>query len=937
MLSHVGRQPRLAPPRRTCRQCRCLSSQAGFTMIELLVAIVLLGLIMGPLGLAFYSTVQGTERVSDSLTASTSREQLAAYFTGDVASVDATGVSTDPARGCKPSSVPGAAELLVSLNATTVDASGTSTRRASYWITGSGTDIGLTRAVCDGVSPTSASTSGRALELVQAVGDSSSLPASTIFGAVEPPGTEVCDEFACAIEVDGRFGYIVKANRRVFGAGVPLEVGKVYSSTSLTYPLATATGAPAGTELPWGGRISLAPGLDGPSNLTVEVAIQQAVADAPLPPANSGGYFYNPGSAGATTFGRFDYTPGPNPPPSNAWFSMSYDGSQGQWYTDLPISQITRGGEYRIWTRLTPDGGATKDYGGSSGFPLWFDWRPGDAIWVSNGDGTATRPYIGNNANSGTVPSQAVATVAEGLRKSGTAQRPQVLVMNNDGAGYGPLTVSGAGFPANRVVTGGLDPVYLLRRLPQIPTGALPAVTGSEAYSGTSTIRGNKSQFGTGAVVDGVQGLTLRHMYVDAGTLADSHPTSYGMRVLGGATTTLQRSFVRARDGRDGTPGANGADAPNACWGLNGTVNSTSTTSGAGTPANPANGSNRDTTCNTSANPERSAGSGGGGGDANFLGTGDDGVDGLPGGTGASGGTGGEGGEGRGGGSGGENGKAGGGVQGVAKVGGAGRGAITVDTIWTSGPGGNGAKGNAGLGGGGSGGGGGNWYATGNSGGAGGQGGEGGGGGGGGVSGGSSFGVYVFGTGSTVTVDAASRVQAGDGGDGGAGGVGGLGGAGGKGGSGASRAGDGGGESAGGGGGGGGGGGASGAGGNGGWSVALQTNVAGGVTAASGADLVAGTKGNLGASNQKNHPGLPGNPQNPGIPAFSGNGGPGGGGGAATQSGLAVFGWTFYTTRGDAGPNGSRGPAADPSLPGFDGRACGTQVAALATGGTCTP
>ncbi len=912
--------------RRSPAPAQPATDEGGFTLVEVVIAIVLLGILLLPLAFGFRVSVTTSITATEVLDSAVARQQLASVWADDVANVDATGYNTSTSGVCRVSaSNPGGTPIL-NLNSTEATPTGPVTTRVTYFRRSSGSTTELVRVRCTGITPatySSARNGGRRETLARSVGRRGLTAAQVFSGAVPRPASTVrvpCDETRCALRVHGRFTFTVSAQRRVFGAGVPVEAGKVHSSTSNVYPLMNAMGQPTGQELAWGGRLTLAPGLESSASLRVEVAIQQAVADAP-PNGRSTGRFYN---AASTAVDRFDITPPSSPtavfPPNATWTQMTYNdpAAPNVWSFALPTSLLTRGGEYRIWTRLRPlplSATTTKQYGGVTGFPLWIDWKPSDVIWVSSASTVA--------APTGLLPGSAFKTLDAGVLASLSQARPQVLVVDNL-ADYAPLTLANV---SNRVITGGINPTTYLRVAPQVPTGTLAAPTGTDRYTGLSTLRGAAAatQDNTGLVVNAGTNLTLRHMYIEGGVPTGAHKSSYGVRVLGGATTFLERTFVRARDGAAGANGTDGANGANACWGRNGSDSTSTNNAWDQAPAvnGPAEG------CSPAQTTRYGGYGGAGGGQGLSGGNGQNGQ--VGGGGSATGGTAGGGGAGAGCFSGGQNATSGGGVPGAAVTAGVGTNPSTVAATWAGGDGKDGLDGAPGLGGGGGGGGGGNCYGNGGSGGAGGQGGAGGGKGTGGKAGGASFGLYVFGAGK-ATVRTGSRVEATNGGAGGVGGRGGLGGAGGRGGTGYAKSWDGGGESAGGGGGGGGAGGSSGAGGEGGWSVGAFADQAGGVVVDTGATVRRGTNGTGGAAGVvQNHPGLPGNSQYPGAPASTGNGGPGGPGGPPSTSSLSIFGWTFYSTKGQAGANGSVGPAAGASTAGSPGLQCTTRIA-----GTCS-
>ncbi len=92
--------------------------EVGFTIIEILVSVAVLGIIVVPMAMAFSAGFRVTELTGASLNASASRDQLAFRFSTDVASVDATG-ATRSGLHCD-TSPSGGGTLLITLNSTSL-------------------------------------------------------------------------------------------------------------------------------------------------------------------------------------------------------------------------------------------------------------------------------------------------------------------------------------------------------------------------------------------------------------------------------------------------------------------------------------------------------------------------------------------------------------------------------------------------------------------------------------------------------------------------------------------------------------------------------------------------------------------------------------------------------------------------------------------------
>ncbi|MEZ5180954.1 MAG: prepilin-type N-terminal cleavage/methylation domain-containing protein [Acidimicrobiales bacterium] len=215
--------PRRPAPRR---------GEAGFTLVEALVAIAIIGVIIVPLAYAFIASFRISDVAAASLNASANRDSLAEYFSKDVSRVDAAGVSTDETKSCD---IPGGGggTLHVTLNASRVNNGTPVTDRVSYWVTGSGRNLDIVRRSCLDVSPGTRSYTGTQVTVADDIADTGATAANTVFGLYDNVSNQylACNEFVCGFQIVGAYPMQVTAQRRIFGAGVPLEVGKIYSSS----------------------------------------------------------------------------------------------------------------------------------------------------------------------------------------------------------------------------------------------------------------------------------------------------------------------------------------------------------------------------------------------------------------------------------------------------------------------------------------------------------------------------------------------------------------------------------------------------------------------------------------------------------------------------------------------------------------------------------
>lgn len=888
-FSHIS----LYPP----RGARRVPGEAGFTILELVVSVAVMGMVVVPIAMAFSVGFRVSAETEASLMASASRDRLAHRFSLDVAAVDATGASVSETVTCD-TPTPGGGSLLVSLNSTTLVAGSPETTRVTYRVTGSGTDISVVRRTCANAPAGAPATNGTEVVVAERLGFPGATASAVVLG---PGGGNPCNEFRCQLQVAGKYTFQVTAQRRIFGAGVPLEVGKIYSSSATRdatngkrYQHLKTDASVKSKEGLFTDQLTLPPGLDGPPTLTVQYQVKQKLNNQWLVcPSAPTDYttctFTSPTPVPIT--GKYDAT-GPN---ANRWVLPLRVG---------PSDVLNAGGEYRVSTKLVPGNGQpTKQYGGTSGFPLWVDWYPEDVVFVKTG-GTGTGDACAN-------PTTPCGTVDAGLKVAKSfnsgAGRPEVLVADGTYAESIVATLGGGLYANNRTIVGG--------------------------HNGTTWLRASASSLGTN--LNGINGaghsftelqkVRFRQVAVSSGSVPSTNSvagsnglSTYGVIARGGATLFFENSRVSASDAQPGGNGANGADKGNACRGGDGSSNASLDTQpvtgrlpagsrstrpdGSAVPPIAAEG------CVNNSAGERRAGNGGAGGSSvgnNGSGGGNGGTASVSNPTDARGGAGG----------GGTifssppPAQPGGGAPAVAAI--AAPGTVSATNTWSSlltysgAAGTSGGVGANGRGGGGAGGGGAQGLIDGNSGGAGGEGGLGGGAGGGGGYGGASIGLLVDGATTRVTLDH-TPVTAGTGGAGGSGGRGGDGGYGGAGGMGTFYAfiifplG---GQSAGGGGGSGGNGGGGGAGGQGGAAFSVLTQRSGLVTYDASSTTSLPTAGAGGGGGQLGYGGL------------------GGDGGRAIDQTLWDFIFNIQVNVA-GGPDGSRGRDGSPGQAGPTATAC---------------
>jgi prepilin-type N-terminal cleavage/methylation domain-containing protein len=860
--------------------------EAGFTLVEALVAIAIIGVIVTPLASAFISAFKVSETTSAGLNASVNRDALSEYFTKDVARVDAAGVSTEEAKSCDTSPA-GGGTLYVTFNSTRINNGTPVTDRVSYWAVGSGKEIDIVRRACTAVNAGTKATNGVEVTVAEKIGKDGGTIANTVYALYQEasgatPGFYYkCNEFICGMQIEGRFSMQVTAQRRLFGAGVPLETGKVYSSSftrgvsgGQAYDLYDRNGAVTGKEAKFTDQITLGAGLDGPDSMSVRFAVQQV----------DSGLFLDEPTPGVRTFSR------------SAIFYVDGEYVNGLWRLPLRVGAtdvMNRGGEYRIWTKIDPQEAnlPTKDYGGTFGFPLWIDWRQQDSVFVNAATGLDT--------NSGLTRAAPVKTVARAFTVAAAASPKRIYIIATNNNFSESVDLTGAVGADHQVFVGGHDPTSGLRgsseNIAAVPARPHTAITG-DPLSGT----------GYAIRVDNKQGIRFRQVRINSGNppASSGAPGAAGRSTYGVfltapvgtvKTTYFEWSTITSRKAGDGFDGVSPPKPGPACWGATATGTGTNT----GRVQRPGG-----VACNPTGNRRSGNGGAGGpqGGSGGLLNLTWSGFAGGWGGTGAEGGIGGR------------NtasvicipgdaARPGSGAPSPTSVAIGASGSLTHPTPsasgWTPPTGSSGANGIAGGGGGGGGGGAGLWcVGDGGAGGAGGEGGVSGTGGGPGGPGGGSFGIYSYGDSQAFLFE--SPVVAGNGGDGGDGGRGGDGGDAGVGGDATSSGAFGlrGGAGAGGGSGGGGGGGGSA--GVGGPSIGIYYQRQGPGT--TGGTITAGTAGANGAA------------------GAGGAGGAGGRGGLPSTTTVDFFFFSVVVTtngglEGGVGPNGASATTALPAQP----------------------
>ncbi|WP_421117908.1 prepilin-type N-terminal cleavage/methylation domain-containing protein [Aquihabitans daechungensis] len=276
-------------PRLTLRP-QAPAGERGFTLIEVIVAIAILGVIIVPLSTTLVTSFKVTGNVKKNLSASIARDTLASQFSNDVAAVDAAGVSNVESLSCKPSTAPLPTPkfFLVSFSSSKLTSTGTTVvKRVSYFQTGTGYKATIVRTECPNATSL---TTGKSAVVADSIGTDGQT-GQQVFGWFDPPpgggaaDRPACDEFKCGLDLPyaqpRTIG--VTAQRRVFGAGVPQEAGRIISSskstnssTGIAYKQYDTSNVMMAQELELANQeLTLPPGLDPSPSLTVSYAIKQ--------------------------------------------------------------------------------------------------------------------------------------------------------------------------------------------------------------------------------------------------------------------------------------------------------------------------------------------------------------------------------------------------------------------------------------------------------------------------------------------------------------------------------------------------------------------------------------------------------------------------------------------------------------------------------------
>jgi hypothetical protein len=194
--------------------------EGGFTLVEMIMGVTVLGIIMVPLAMAIAVGFRATLHTQERLEAAQDAQAVSAYFPPDVQSVDSTGFNpTDSVNMdvCPASASDVRVETPLALFVWNQDLGVNGQSVARYIARGTGRDSELVRRYCRTTSDTPVDS-----VLARNFGSGTTVPAKDYFtdpGAVNPARNEtpMCGSRTCTLLIHGTFDYRLEADRRVAG------------------------------------------------------------------------------------------------------------------------------------------------------------------------------------------------------------------------------------------------------------------------------------------------------------------------------------------------------------------------------------------------------------------------------------------------------------------------------------------------------------------------------------------------------------------------------------------------------------------------------------------------------------------------------------------------------------------------------------------------
>lgn len=216
------------------------AKEEGFTLLEIIVAMAVLGILLVPLFAAFIQSLKMTDKAETQTGASQDSQLIASYWTKDVHNVERSGISYD--GGCPSLRATGpddTATPLVTFRWDTQTSTGElddtgelvlTPKKVTWLVEGEGKRARIIRRYCENDLPVA----GQELTVADSFGEVDRLASQLV--SVE------CSETACTIRIDGRYRYNLTVERRVPGLApdasgrppAPELVGVLAGNTSLT-------------------------------------------------------------------------------------------------------------------------------------------------------------------------------------------------------------------------------------------------------------------------------------------------------------------------------------------------------------------------------------------------------------------------------------------------------------------------------------------------------------------------------------------------------------------------------------------------------------------------------------------------------------------------------------------------------------------------------
>jgi prepilin-type N-terminal cleavage/methylation domain-containing protein len=190
----------------------------GFTLLEVIVAIGVLGIIMTPLAMSFVTALKQSQELHNNVGASADAQRIGAAWTQDVHNVDPNGVRYE--RGCNDGTED--EDPLVTFewdtSPSTVAPGAEAVPKQAMWaLRGNGPDAELVRLYCEQGSWINTDV------IATAFWESGVDTSKAIYGYDENNKAKFCadDGKTCTITVDGNFYYRLTVERRVTGVAPP--------------------------------------------------------------------------------------------------------------------------------------------------------------------------------------------------------------------------------------------------------------------------------------------------------------------------------------------------------------------------------------------------------------------------------------------------------------------------------------------------------------------------------------------------------------------------------------------------------------------------------------------------------------------------------------------------------------------------------------------